>query len=107
MVTRICFDIKDVDVELSLARIASLKVRNFAWHPAYKHTTKQRKARKTGFIAQELIKIIPEAVEKGKGVRPYFMENLDRGVLWSFRTFPELAKRSRTICDVADKGEFL
>ena len=34
-------------------------------------------------------------------VRPYFMENLDRGVLWSFRTFPELAKRSRTICDVS------
>ena len=72
---RVKQDIQDVDVELSLARIASLKVRNFAWHPAYKHTTKQRKARKTGFIAQELIKIIPEAVEKGKGIETFTDEN--------------------------------
>ena len=36
-------------------------------------------------------------------VRPYFLEQLDRGVLWRFREHPELAKRSRVVSPSADQ----
>jgi len=36
-------------------------------------------------------------------VRPYFLEQLDRGVIWTFREFPQLAKRSRKLRQGVDQ----
>jgi hypothetical protein len=71
---RVKMDIVQVDKNVSLGRIAALQVRNFAWHPAYKHTTGQRLDRKTGFIAQELMEVIPEAVEISNDVEKFVDE---------------------------------
>jgi len=72
---RVKQDIQSIDTKLSLERIASLKVRNFAWHPAYKHTTRQIKQRKTGFIAQEINQVMPEAVQIGTSIETFVDQN--------------------------------
>ena len=67
-------DIIPVLKNVSLIRIAALQVRNYAWHPAYKHTTGQTTNRKTGLIAQELMQVIPEAVEINNEVETFVDE---------------------------------
>ena len=71
---RVKMDIRSVDHNASLDRIAALRVRNYAWHPAYKHTTGQTTDRKTGLIAQELMQVMPEAVEINTEVETFVDE---------------------------------
>ena len=68
---RVKQDIQAVNKTESLLKISKLQVRNFQWHPSYKHTTKQLTDRKVGFIAQELKMVIPEAVQREKGIETF------------------------------------
>jgi hypothetical protein len=72
---RVKQDVRAVNATEALSKLSKIQVRDFQWHPSYKHTTNQPSNRKIGFIAQELMAIIPEAVDQQPGIETYADEN--------------------------------
>jgi hypothetical protein len=68
---RIKANVRAADASLAADRIRRLRVRRYDLHPAYAASQgieEHRRVNRTGFIAQELQKVVPEAVEERDGV---------------------------------------
>lgn len=94
---RIKKNIRDVDPREAFLRIKKLRVRHYDFHPAYANSegiSEHRRSNRTGFIAQELAEVFPEAVEEIRGVKMFGEAPGKEEVDVNFPVNPEVNKSS-------------